>query len=1253
MTFLKNASKNCSKENEDNILRPKVHYTKKLPVLDRKDEILQALNKNQVVVVAGETGSGKTTQLPVICLEAGRGNKGKIGCTQPRRIAAVSIAAYVAKELSCTLGKEVGYKIRFSNYDSDQTCVKFMTDGILLAEIENDPYLLKYDTLIIDEAHERSLNIDFIIGYFRKLLPERKDLKVIISSATIDTELFSKAFGNAPVINVSGRMYPVEVLYMNSQEENNQDLSYLDAAINAVIDILDFQESGDILVFMPSEHDIRESCNRLQSEIKGIEIEILPLYSKLGRSQQEQIFKTSGKRKIVVATNIAETSITVPGIRFVVDTGLARIPRYAPKLRTSRLPIEPVSQASAQQRKGRCGRVENGICIRLYSEDEFLSRNPFTAPEIKRCNLAGVILTMIAHNLGDIEKFPFLEPPSHQAINEGYAVLRELGAIGENKKLTKLGRQMARLPLDPHIARMVIAANKENALREVRIIASALSIVDPRERPLEKQEQADLMHRKFIVQGSDFLTFVRLWDTYHHEWSKLKTQNKMRKFCTDHFLSYVRMREWHDVHNQLCEITDKMRMFCVNSKSASNDAVHRSLLTGLFSNCARKNEQTSSYQGTKGKVLFVFPGSSVSKSKPEWIMCHEIVETSLMFGRTVAPVDPRWIEELGGHLCNHTYSEPWFDSETGFVRVKERVTLFGLPVAEHDGVHYGRINPQKASSVFIQQGLVEEKLNADFKFYCNNKKLRREIEKMEDKLRTRSLFAGENAVYEFYFRKLKGVASVKDLKSYLFKNKNDRALFMKTEDLLTSDIPKILEYPDHLSIGENKFSLSYDFVPGNERDGVTVRIPVTEISIIPENLFSWLIPPLWPSKVREIIRNLPKNTRKKLMPVNEKIAEIVSCLDYSPETFESCFSRIIFKLYGIEIDPELISGIRLPDHLVMRIELIDKFGNIIREGRGRAVLETSESKENKMDSNWTKMVHEFELTGIREWDFGDLQDCVSLVSSQNSIPLYGYQALKPAGDSVDLLLFSSKEKAARIHREGIKALLEIVCSDEFSWIEREMKITDQLKMLCIPFGGTKNIKLKLFNSIRNFLLRLSDDVPRKKEQFDKLCVRVKKEARGIGYEAIALLEKSMNLLNHNYALLMKEKRSNLVSLRTELNNDLDYYKQELIEGVGYERFRLFPRYLEAFRYRIERAFLNPSKYIERREQLDEFRNVLFDWKKVKTDRTGQNAIEQFWIMIDEYAISLFAQQEIKTLFPVSKKRLEKKLDELASMINNG
>lgn len=1250
MRFPKNNSKYFSKKSENNLLRPKIRYTENLPILERKDEILQTLQENRVIVIAGETGSGKTTQLPVICLEAGRGINGKIGCTQPRRIAAVSIAAHVAQELHCTLGKEVGYKIRFSDYDSEQTCVKFMTDGILLAEIENDPDLLQYDTLIVDEAHERSLNIDFILGYLRVLLSRREDLKIIISSATIDTNLFSKAFNNAPVINVSGRMYPVEVLYLNPQQQDKQDYSYIDAVNNAVHDILNLEEPGDILIFMPSERDIRETCDQLRSEIKD-KLNIMPLYSKLGRSQQEQIFKSSDKRKIVVATNIAETSITVPGIRFVVDTGLARILRYAPKLRTSRLPIEPVSQASAQQRKGRCGRVADGVCIRLYSEEDFLNRSPFTTPEIKRSNLAGVILTMIAHNLGDIEQFPFLEPPSRQAISEGYAVLRELGAIDENKRLTKTGKQMARLPLDPHIARMVIAANKENALREVRIIASALSIVDPRERPLEKQEQADQMHCKFIVQGSDFLTYVRLWDTYQHQWRNLKTQNKMRKFCTEHFLSYVRMREWHDVHNQLCEITSKMNLFRVNSIPASNDAIHKSLLAGLISNCARKNNQGSSYQGTKGKELFIFPGSSVNKSRPDWIMCHEIVETSQVFGRTVAPVNPKWIEELGNHLCNRTYGEPWFDSETGFVRVTERITLYGLPLVEHHGVHYGRINPAKASSVFIQQGLVEEGLNADFAFYRHNKRLRRKIERMEHKLRTHSLFAGEKAIYDFYCQRLHGITSSRDLKKYIYMNK-DKSLFMNEEDVLTGDIYRIQDYPDHLYLGEKKFHLYYKFAPGDKKDGMTVRIPETDMPIIPQDVFSWLIPSLWPYKIRELIRNLPKSTRKKLMPVNEKAAEITSNLKYSPDTFENCFSRTVFNLYGIEIDPQELSRIILPDHLVMRIEVIDSDGKIVREGRGKSVFESSipQRKSTFIDTNWANMIQKYELRGLREWSFGDLEDYVSLESSQNGMPLYGYQALKPVQDSVDLVLNSSQEQADETHKMGVKKLLEIVCVDEFSWIEREMKFSEHLRLLCIPLGGTKSVKEKLFGSICDYLLRLPDKVPRKKEQFEKLCVRIRKEARGIGYEAVDLLEKSINMLNQNYALLLKEKRSSLDSLRKELNVELDRFKQELIKGTGYDRFRLFPRYLKAFSYRIDRAFLNPSKYIERRQQLDEFRKLLSDWNKIKTDHAGRYAIEQFRLMVDEFAISLFAQQEIKTLFPVSKKRLEKKRDEITSII---
>ncbi|NLE02841.1 MAG: ATP-dependent RNA helicase HrpA, partial [Fibrobacter sp.] len=1054
------------------LLRPFIKYTDGLPILERKVEILDAIIKNQVVIIAGETGSGKTTQLPVICLEAGRGTLGKIGCTQPRRIAAISIANRVAEELKSQIGREVGYKIRFNDHDSPQTCIKFMTDGILLTEIERDPQLSEYDTLIIDEAHERSLNIDFILGYLRKLLPKRPDLKVIISSATIDTDLFSRSFNNAPVIEVSGRMYPVEVLYLSEESDDEDTGSYIDSAVKSVEDLLDLYNSGDMLVFMPTERDIREACERLKGLKRGNTV-ILPLFARLSRQEQESIFKRIDQRKIVVATNIAETSITVPGIRFVIDTGLARISRYVPRLRTNRLPIEPVSKAAADQRMGRCGRVMDGVCIRLYSEKEYLTREPFTQPEIKRSNLAGVILSMIAHKLGDIEEFMFLEPPARTAISEGYAQLRELGAIDDKNRLTDTGRQMSRLPLDPHIARIVLAAKNERALREIKIIAAALSIVDPRERPFDKQNEADTMHKRFTVPGSDFLTYVKLWDTYRQEWSSLKTQNKMRKFCKDHFLSYTRMQEWFDVHQQIHETLSKMKGFEENTVAATPDAVHRSLLPGLLSNCARKNEQNK-YRAARGKELIIFPGSSLYGQKPEWIVCHEMIETSQLFAHTVAPISPQWLEEVAAHLCTRSYSEPWFDSETGVVRATERVSLFGLEINVHSGISFGKVNKDKANEVFIWQGLVEEQLqNCNHKFYTHNKNLRKEIESLEAKLRTRSLFAGEVAIADFYRQKLSGIGSIHDLNKFIKNKGNDSFLMMKKEDILTTDIPETAtEFPDKVSIGGKNFTLDYVFNPGSEKDGITLKLPQQDASFIPKTSLEYLVPALWPAKIEEMLRSLPKELRKKLMPISEKAKELAQVIVTSNEPFEKTVSMAVRDLYNIDIESSALRETTVPEYLQMRVEVCDRKGNVIASGRGANALQKIPEQKLNPDTRWQDAFKKHEKHGLTEWNFGTIPEQIDVIANSRGIPLYGYPALKDSGDTVDLLLFKSKDEAEKAHRCGVKKLIEIVLAQEFAWIERDCKFTPEIKLFCNPIGGADRIKTAIINSIREYLLSL-------------------------------------------------------------------------------------------------------------------------------------------------------------------------------------
>jgi ATP-dependent helicase HrpA len=1219
------------------ILRPTIKYNSGLPVVQKKEQIISAIINNQVIIIAGETGSGKTTQLPVICLEAGRGVHGKIGCTQPRRIAAISITDHLAHQLGTTVGQEVGYKIRFNDMDSDSTCIKFMTDGILLAEMRQSPLLREYDTLIIDEAHERSLNIDFILGYLKKIIHKRPDLKVIISSATIDTTLFSKAFGNAPVIEVSGRVYPVEVFYRDFSSDE-VELHYVDDTIQAVKDVYDLGDHGDILIFLPTERDIREVCNRIHG-LKLLNTIALPLFSRLSKSEQELIFKPNDKRKIVVATNIAETSITVPGIRYVIDSGLARVPEYAPRLRTNRLPIVPISKASADQRKGRCGRVMDGVCIRLYTKEDYLSRDDFTLPEIRRSNLAGVILTMIAYSLGDIDTFPFLEPPSKQAVAEGYVQLRELGALDSDRKLTELGKKISRLPIDPHVAAMIIAARDEAALREVKIIAAALSIIDPRERPFEKRKEADAMHKRFIVPGSDPLSLVRLWDAYQDEWKELKTQNKMRQFCTEHFLSFARMREWHDVHQLIDEELKRMKGFIENGQPATADAIHRALLHGLIGNCAYKNDK-GKFRAARGREVVIFPGSALSGQLPQWISCHEIVETSQCFARGVFPIKVEWLEQIASHLVTRTYGDPWFDKETGFVRASERVTLYGMPVAEHSGVHYGKIDTHKSTEVFIREALVNEQIVSDAGFYTSNRALREEVETAESKLRSRCYFAGEDAIYQFYAQRLEIVTSQKELNELIGLRGGDRFLYMKEEDIITGEIPEsIIAFPDQVKIGKKELPLHYTFEPGSEQDGVTLRCKSEDLNLMSKNTLGWLLPALWPAKIEEILRNCPKEIRKKVIPIEETAKRLASMLKVSPKSFNQALAELLLKEYGIDINPDNCTGKNLPAHLSLKLEVCDEKGKILAFGAAENILDSigQTGSESSLDQ-WSTFTKKYELYDLVTWGCGDIPEHIEIVSAKNGLPMYGYPALCCNDkNSVDLRVFKTATEGQNAHAQAVEKLLELAFTPEFAWLERELKMEQSLKLICSAVGGAQKMQDIMFTMLKKHILQTDNPLPCSQIEFDKIVDLKRKQIKGLGYTAIAILEQSLTLYSENLSALRKVNSS----LKSDLKVELSTYIEELQAGkVDYELFKNYPRYMKSFLYRIQRSGSDPGKYREKNEQLKYYRK---QYEKLCTDHQApmkRKLLLPIRLMIEEFSISLFAQQEVKTAIPVSVKRLD-------------
>ncbi|MCL2218724.1 MAG: ATP-dependent RNA helicase HrpA [Chitinispirillia bacterium] len=1237
-----------------------------LPIYEKRAEIISALKDHQVIVIAGQTGSGKTTQLPLFCLEAGRGRRGRrIGCTQPRRIAATSIAARVAAQVGCEVGGRVGYKIRFAARESPQTAIKFMTDGILLAEVEHDREFRQYDTIIIDEAHERSLNIDFLLGYLRKLLPRRPDLKVIVSSATIDAEGFSKSFNDAPVIEVSGRLFPIEVLYRsdNAEEDEDERVSYVEDAARAAEDILDMYGPGDMLMFMPTERDIRETCDKLGQLSLRRGISVLPLFSRLTRAEQDAIFNPGGNPRIVVCTNIAETSITVPNIRYVVDTGLARISRYAPRLRTNRLPIEPISRASADQRKGRCGRVQEGVCVRLYSEDDYKQREEFTLPEIKRANLAGVILTMAAHNLGTIEDFPFIEPPSKQAISEGYAQLKELDALDRERKLTRMGREMAKLPFDPHISRMIIAAKQEKALREVKIIAAALSIVDPRERPFDKQKEADAVHARFIDRTSDFLTYINLWDAYQQEWDKLKTQGRIRRFCKDNFLSYTRMREWHDVHQQLDETLSHMKNYPRNDAKASSDAIHRSLLTGLLANCAYL-DKTGKYKATGGRDVLIFPGSTLAKKKCEWVMCHEIVETSRVFARGVAPINPQWLEELAADFCKHTFETPFFDIETGCVRATERVTFMGLPLAVKKNALYSKADPEAATDIFIHEGLVNEALVGSHKFYTHNKEVKKKILLLEDKLRSKTYYSGDDAIFDFYKERLPLVASVHDLNRAIKDKGSDKFLFMREEEILNASVPNVAEhFPDHVNIGNRNFALRYAFEPGADHDGVTLALPQKVIPFIEKETLGWLLPALWPDRIKDLLQQLPRGQRKTFIPMNESSAKLAAALDPAYGSFASALSKAVKDLYGIYIDPSLLEPDRAIAHLDLKIEVRDDDNNIVAKGRSGEVFSQMKgtvddnSTADKTDSPWAGAFASYRKSGLTKWPEDDLSVPMDIGSPQKGgLPIRGYPALIPnetgSDMSVDLVLFPSKPKSDIAHRCGVRLLLELALVKDLAWTERDISFSSQIKVMCSPFGTGDQFKEKLYGMICDSALDF-DIAPRSEEKFNQLIAATKESLRGIGFKVLSLFEESLRIFTDDVSRLSSAKKKLAADLAKELADDLNGFFADILKNkITLDIFMQYPRYLKVFAVIIEKAACEPFKYRQKKAEIRQYRSIHNDLRKKNVPEENRHTyhrlLKEFLMMIREYEVNTFAQH-IRTLYPISEKRLDKKVEEIKKL----
>jgi len=1254
---------------ERRVCLPRLIYPPALPILLKKEEIVAAVRKHPVVVVTGETGSGKTTQIPKMCLEAGRGLTGLIGCTQPRRIAATTVARRIAEEMGEEVGQSVGYKIRFDDRTPRHAFLKIMTDGILLMETQSDPLLRAYDTIIIDEAHERSLNIDFILGILKNILGRRPDLRVVITSATIDTDKFSRAFDNAPIIEVSGRLYPVEVRYdpLDRTLEEKGETSHIDAAVRAVEELTGGRRQGDILIFMPTEQDIRETRELLSGRIRE-ETAILPLFSRLTRPEQERVFKPMGLRKIVIATNVAETSLTIPGIRYVIDTGLARISQYNPRSRTAGLPVRAISRSSADQRKGRCGRVENGICIRLFTEEDYLGRPLYTSPEILRSNLAGVILRMLALGLGDIDAFPFIDRPAPKSIRDGIDTLMELGAIEREADelrrksdpwlLTDRGRIMARLPIDPRIARMILEARQEGCLEEILIIAAALGSQDPRERPAEKEVEADRMHALFKDPASDFVSLLRVWQRCHDVGNSPKTQNRIRRFCREHFLSYRRVREWRDVHDQIRTILTEQKFLSPGQDSTRKggvdlyNAIHRSVLSGYLGHIAVKKEKNL-YTATQGRQAMIFPGSGLFNRAGKWIVAAEMVETSRLFARTVANIESPWLEELGGELCRRAYFAPHWEKSRGEVVASEQVTLFGLIIVPGRPVSYGRIDPVEASRIFIRSALVEGDVQPPLPFLVHNRTLIEKIAGMEEKVRRHDLLVGEEEMAQFYEKRIPGIFDVRTLQRLIRDRGGDVFLRMQEEDLLAQspDSEEMALFPEAVSAGGWRLECVYRFDPGKPADGITLKIPVHAAPSLPPAALDWAVPGLLREKIAALLRGLPKEFRKQLMPLTGTRDIILKEMPREGALI-TALGRFLYKRFGVNIPADRWTHDDLEDRLKLRFSVVDGKDRELAAGRDIAILERGYSGEEESRS-FAKARKIWEKSGLTCWDFGDLAE---------SIPLQGegmrqgvvYPALDADGNGVHLRLFRSAPEALRAHRLGVKALFALRFREELRHLRRGLSPTGDLKLWAAAFGGVKTLENALCEKVMHDLLEA--DV-RTAEAFVSHAEKVRPLLLPRGQEllkSVRPLLKNLYDVTELFRALEIANRDNrpflayLAGLREELLNLLpaDFlirYDEERLVHIG--------RYLRALALRAERGAVHLEKALARvaeiRQLCDRCRMIAEGLPTFASDEK-RKAIEDLVWMIEEYKVSLFAQ-ELKTPYPISRKRLDARMKEIERM----
>lgn len=1245
-----------------------ISYPAGLPITARKEDIITSLRKNQVTVIAGETGSGKTTQIPKMCLEAFPGNRRMIGCTQPRRIAASTVSARVSEELGQT-GGFVACKVRFHDDTNRSTRIKFMTDGVLLAETRQDPDLLKYDVIIVDEAHERSLNIDFLLGYLKNLLARRSGLKLVITSATIDTQAFADHFDNCPVLNIEGRTYPVNIRYCPLPTEITEEReTVLDHCVTVIRDLFKKELPGDILVFLPTERDIRECCTLLEQQIDHAVI--LPMFGRLHAGDQRKIFQSFKKPKIVVATNVAETSITVPGIQYVIDSGLARISRYNVRSKTTSLPVTKISKASCNQRKGRCGRIGPGTCVRLYSEEDYEARPQYTLPEIQRSNLAEVILQMIALRLGHPADFPFIDPPLTNAVREGYRLLRELGAIDRKNRLTATGRIMADLPIDPCISRIIIAAKEHNCLREIKIISAILAIQDPRIRPAEREQDADTAHKNFAHPHSDFISLLNIWNRFQTFRAESRSWSKLRKFCKLHYLSFQRMREWLDLHDQLERILKKRKGFVNNSDDASYEQIHKALLPGFLRNIACRKEKKI-YINSRQRELMIFPGSHQFSKSGEWIVAASFIETSRLYALTIATIEPEWIEDAAPDICRYSWSHPAYHKKSGAVMALENVSLFGLRIISGRKVNFGRRrkkNRKEARDIFINSALVQGELIGNYAFLKHNLDLVKSWEETEERLRTRGIVVDPLVLHEFYDDRLpESVFDRKSLNGFLKRKKNKTFLFMREEDILLRKPGEneLADYPHSITVSNMTINLEYNFTPAATNDGVTFKLPMDFAQTVSAHVFEWLVPGLLHEKLTFLLKGLPKSIRKQLVPVNRTVDTVLDDIDLYKGSFYGAVEASILKHFRLLIRRSDWPA-DLPSHLKPGFLLFDEKGKTI--GKGKDLKKLLEEKVFKpvnvsqipTDPRITSLIKSWEEKEFTTWDFADLP---------NALPLYtaggdGFGFLFPAlyfvqEKGVVKIRFERNINTAReYNRTGMVHLYRLQFPGQYRSLKKMCSTTLSGPSI-LSFFGPVNTRLEVVNGVLDFIVRSLFDNPdgeiESHSLFKNKVARIQKE--GFYRAGAAVCNELLNLIRIRKEVMDTIEKTFPKSNRTNsfqqekflffsrLLNDI-LSPSFLSTGINNE----IPdrkRYLQSLKIRVERFAVNPAKDEAKEKQLRPHIVNLqqFATKEDELSDEGKKLLENYRRMIAEFRISIFSP-EIKTAMIVSEKRLRRLWQEI-------